>query len=103
MGLSIEQRGTVFLVAVVCLLVGGICAPFSGHDLQRAMQIAIASCAVLYGLTVTPLPRLVDRPTAFGLALIAVCSTETRPTWACSSEVDIRSTALTAARPLRSC
>ena len=70
MGLSIEQRGTVFLVAVVCLLVGGICAPFSGHDLQRAMQIAIVSCAVLYGLTVTPLPRLVDRPTAFGLALI---------------------------------
>ncbi|MFN8199117.1 MAG: hypothetical protein U0R72_12415 [Nakamurella multipartita] len=39
--------------------------------------------------------------TSTSVALIAVCSTETRPTWACSSEVDIRSTALTAARPPR--
>lgn len=70
MVLSMEQRGTVFLVAVVCLLIGGVCAPFSGHDLQRAMQIAIAACAVLYGLAVTPVERLVDRPTALGLGLI---------------------------------
>ncbi|AKS06437.1 O-antigen ligase family protein [Pseudomonas trivialis] len=70
MSLSIQQRGSIFLVAVVCLLVVGICAPFSGHDLQRAMQIAIGLCAVLYGLSVAPVERLVDRPTALGLALI---------------------------------
>ena len=70
MSLSIQQRGSIFLVAVVCLLVVGICAPFSGHDLQRAMQIAIGLCAVLYGLSVARVERLVDRPTALGLALI---------------------------------
>lgn len=70
MALSLQQRGSVFLVAVVCLLVVGICAPFSGHDLQRAMQISIGLCAVLYGLSVTRAARLVDRPTALGLALI---------------------------------
>lgn len=70
MVLSLEQRGSIFLVAVVCLLVVGICAPFSGHDLQRVMQIAIGACAVLYGLSVTRVERLVDRPTALGLMLI---------------------------------
>ena len=70
MVLSLEQRGSIFLVAVVCLLVVGICAPFSGHDLQRMMQIAIGACAVLYGLSVTRVERLVDRPTALGLMLI---------------------------------
>lgn len=72
MTLSVQQRGGVFLVAVVCLLVLGICAPFSGHDLQRAMQIAIGACAVLYGLSVARVERLVDRPTAQGLTLIVV-------------------------------
>jgi O-antigen ligase len=70
MSLSIQQRGNVFLVAVVCLLAVGVCAPFGGHDLQRAMQIAIAFCAVLYGLSVTPAGRVLDRPTALGLGLI---------------------------------
>lgn len=70
MYLSVQQRGSIFLVTVLCLLVVGICAPFSGHDLQRAMQIAIGACAVLYGLSVAPVERLVDRPTALGLALI---------------------------------
>ena len=46
MGLFVEQRGSVFLVAVMCLLFVGICAPFSGHDLQRVMQIGIGACAV---------------------------------------------------------
>ncbi|UII72329.1 O-antigen ligase family protein [Pseudomonas sp. HN11] len=70
MALSIEPRGSVFLVAVVCLLVVGVCAPFSGHDLQRAVQIAVGACAVLYGLSAAPVEQLVDRPTALGLALI---------------------------------
>ena len=70
MSLSVQQRGSLFLVVTVCLLVVGVCAPFSGHDLQRAMQIAIGLCAVLYGLSVTPSECLVDRPTAVGLALI---------------------------------
>ncbi|WP_455824575.1 O-antigen ligase family protein [Pseudomonas graminis] len=70
MSLSVQQRGSVFLLAVVCLLVVGVCAPFSGHDLQRAMQIAIAFCAVLYGLCATPAGRVVDRTTACGLMLI---------------------------------
>ncbi|KGE67048.1 MULTISPECIES: O-antigen ligase [Pseudomonas] len=72
MALSVEQRGGFFLVAVVCLLVVGICAPFSGHDLQRTLQIAIGACAALYGLSITRVQRLVDRPTALGLALIMV-------------------------------
>lgn len=70
MSLSLQQRGNVFLVAAVCLLVLGICAPFSGHDLQRGVQIALGLCAVLYGLSVFPIERLVDRPTAIGLVLI---------------------------------
>ena len=70
MSLSVQQRGSLFLVVTVCLLAVGVCAPFSGHDLQRVMQIAIGLCAVLYGLSVTPSERLVDRPTALGLALI---------------------------------
>ena len=70
MVLSLEQRGSIFLVAVVCLLVVGICAPFSGHDLQRVMQIAIGACAVLFGLSVARVELLVDRPTALGLMLI---------------------------------
>lgn len=70
MVLSVPQRGNIFLVVVVCLLTVGICAPFSGHDLQRVMQIAIGLCAVLYGLSVAPAVSLVDRPTALGLALI---------------------------------
>jgi O-antigen ligase len=70
MALSVQQRGGIFLVVVVCLLTIGICAPFSGHDLQRAMQIAIGCCAVLYGVSVTPREPLVDRHTGWGLALI---------------------------------
>ena len=72
MVLSVQQRGSVFLVVTACLLIVGVCAPFGGHDLQRAMQIAIGFCAVLYGLAVTPAQRLVDRPTAIGVALIVV-------------------------------
>ena len=70
MALSVQQRGSLFLVVAVCLLVVGICAPFSGHDVQRAMQIAVGLCAVVYGLSVGHIERLVDRPTALGLALI---------------------------------
>lgn len=69
MALSIQQRGNIFLVVTACLLVPGICAPFSGHDVQRLMQIALGVCAVLYGLSVS-VERLVDRPTALGLGLI---------------------------------
>lgn len=72
MALSVQQRGGVFLVAVVCLLTIGICAPFSGHDLQRVVQIAIGVCAVLYGLSVPRLEPLVDRFTGWGLALVLV-------------------------------
>ncbi|WPN24590.1 O-antigen ligase family protein [Pseudomonas marginalis] len=72
MSLSVQQRGSIFLVTVVCLQVVGICAPFSGHDLQRAMQIAVGLCAVLYGLSVVRVERLTDRPTALGLTLIIV-------------------------------
>ncbi|MGF6096674.1 O-antigen ligase family protein [Pseudomonas sp. 18175] len=70
MSLSVQQRGSIFLVVTVCLLVVGICAPFSGHDLQRAMQIAIGVCAVLYRVSVPSAERLVDRPTVLGLMLI---------------------------------
>jgi hypothetical protein len=70
MVLSVQQRGSIFLVVTVCLLVVGICAPFSGHDLQRVMQIAIGFCAVLYGSSITPTEPWVDRQTAWGLALI---------------------------------
>ncbi|EFQ65240.1 O-antigen polymerase [Pseudomonas fluorescens WH6] len=71
MAITVQQRGSLFLVVAVCLLTVGICAPFSGHDLQRVIQIALGFCAVLYGLSVVPVERLVDRPTALGLALIA--------------------------------
>ncbi|MBY8944480.1 O-antigen ligase family protein [Pseudomonas sp. SH10-3B] len=70
MALSVQQRGNVFLVAVVCLLTVGICTPFGGHDLQRGMQIAIGFCAVLYGLSVTSTEPWVDRPTAWGVTLV---------------------------------
>ncbi|CAI8815521.1 MULTISPECIES: O-antigen ligase family protein [Pseudomonas] len=72
MVLSVQQRGGVFLVAAVCLLSVGICAPFGGHDLQRVMQIAIGFCAVLYGLSVTSTEPWVDRPTAWGVVLVVV-------------------------------
>ncbi len=70
MSLSLQQRGNIFLVSAACLLTLGICAPFSGHDWQRAMQVAMGLCAGVYGLTVVPVEPLVDRPTALGLALI---------------------------------
>jgi len=70
MAISLEQRGSIFLVAVVCLLIIGICAPFGGHDLQRVMQVTIGVCAVLYGLSFSRAEQLVDRPTALGLALV---------------------------------
>ena len=70
MSLSVSQRGSVFLVVTVCLLVVGVCAPFSGHDVQRVMQIAIGVCAVLYGASVASREPWVDRPTTVGLALI---------------------------------
>jgi O-antigen ligase len=66
---SIRQRGNVFLVLAVCLLVLGICVPFGGHDLQRTIQIALALLALLYGLSVNHGPWL-DRPAAIGLALV---------------------------------
>lgn len=72
MALSVQQRGSIFLVIVLCLLAVGICAPFSGHDLQRVVQIAIGVCAVLYGLWLGPQERWVDRPTGLGLGLIIV-------------------------------
>ncbi|MGY2376878.1 O-antigen ligase family protein [Pseudomonas sp. SDO524_S393] len=70
MSLSLQQRGNIFLVVVVCLLTLGICLPVSGHDLQRVMQIAIGLCAVLYGLSVACGEWLVDRSTAVGVALV---------------------------------
>ena len=69
MAFSIQQRGNVFLVLAVCLLVLGICAPFSGHDLQRTIQIVLALGALLYGLS-APSVQWVDRPTALGLVLV---------------------------------
>ncbi|MFL1415166.1 O-antigen ligase family protein [Pseudomonas fildesensis] len=70
MSVSLQQRGNIFLVAAACLLVIGVCAPFSGHDVQRVVQIALGVCAVLYGLSVSPIERWVDRPTASGLCLV---------------------------------
>lgn len=72
MVLSVQQRGGVFLVVAVCLLTVAVCAPFSGHDLQRTVQIAFGFCAVLYGLSVAPVEPLVNRLAAVGLALIIV-------------------------------
>jgi putative inorganic carbon (HCO3(-)) transporter len=70
MTLSVQRRGSIFLVLAVCLLVVGICTPFGGHDLQRVMQIAIGFCAVLYGISVKPTEPWVDRQTALGLSII---------------------------------
>lgn len=86
MAFSIQQRGNVFLVLAVCLLVLGICAPFSGHDLQRTLQIALALGALLYGLA-APNTAWVDRPTAFGLGLVIALGLLSsalahRPLWA---------------------
>ena len=69
MAFSIQQRGNVFLVLAVCLLVLGVCVPFGGHDLQRTLQIALALGALLYGLA-APNTAWVDRPTALGLLLV---------------------------------
>ena len=86
MAFSIQQRGNVFLVLAVCLLVLGVCAPFSGHDLQRALQIALALGALLYGLA-APNTAWVDRPTALGLGLVIALGLLSsalahRPLWA---------------------
>lgn len=86
MAFSIQQRGNVFLVLAVCLLVLGVCAPFSGHDLQRTLQIALALGALLYGLA-APNTAWVDRPTAFGLGLVIALGLLSsalahRPLWA---------------------
>jgi putative inorganic carbon (HCO3(-)) transporter len=73
MALTVQQRGNLFLVVVAGLLTLGICAPFSGHDWQRVVQIAVGLCAVVYGLSLWPVMRfgrLVDRPSALGLTLI---------------------------------
>ena len=69
MTLSVQQRGSVFLVLALSLLLLGITLSFSGHDWQRVVQVGVGVCAVVYGL-VTPAGRLVDRPTAIGLALV---------------------------------
>lgn len=63
-------RGYMFLAVAGFLLTLGICAPFSYHDWQRVFQIAVAVCAVAYGLSVPRAARCVDNPTAIGLALI---------------------------------
>jgi O-antigen ligase len=86
MAFSIQQRGNVFLVLAVCLLVLGICAPFGGHDLQRVLQIALALGALLYGLSVPSGPWL-DRPTVLGLLLVlalgvASAALAHQPLWA---------------------
>lgn len=69
MTLSVQQRGSVFLVLALSLLLLGITLSFSGHDWQRVVQVGVGVCAVVYGL-VTPAGRLVDSPTAIGLALV---------------------------------
>ena len=70
MSLSVPQRGSIFLYLAACLLALGICLPFSGHDWQRMVQIALGVCAVVYGLLIARAERCVDRPTALGLLLI---------------------------------
>ncbi|KAA0949531.1 MULTISPECIES: O-antigen ligase family protein [unclassified Pseudomonas] len=73
MTLSVQQRGSVFLVVALCLLALGIYPSFSTHDLQRTIQIVVGFCALIYGLSVSSLAcrqRLVDRPAAIGLAVI---------------------------------
>jgi len=70
MTLSVQQRGNTFLLVVMCLLTLAICAPFSSHDWQRAVQISVALCAVVYGLCLPQTERCVDRPTGLGVWLI---------------------------------
>ncbi|QLG95318.1 O-antigen ligase family protein [Pseudomonas yamanorum] len=90
MALSVQQRGRIFLVVAVCLLALGICAPFSNHDWQRTVQIAVGVCAVIYGLSVSSgvcTTPLVDRPTTIGLAVIILwgllsSSLAHQPVWA---------------------
>lgn len=67
---SVQQRGNIFLVVVMCLLMLAICAPFSSHDWQRAVQISVGLCAVVYGLCLPRAERCVDRSTALGVSLI---------------------------------
>ena len=61
-----------FLLVVMCLLTLAICAPFSSHDWQRAVQISVALCAVVYGLCLPQAERCVDRPTVLGVWLIGL-------------------------------
>lgn len=70
MTLSVQQRGSTFLIVAMCLLTLAICAPFSSHDWQRVVQISVAVCAVVYGLCLPQAGQCVDRPTALGVALI---------------------------------
>lgn len=56
----------------MCLLTLAICAPFSSHDWQRAVQISVALCAVVYGLCLPQAERCVDRPTVLGVWLIGL-------------------------------
>ena len=69
MTLSVQQRGSVFLVLALSLLLLGITLSFSGHDWQRVMQVGVGVGGLLYGLA-TPVGRLLDKPTAIGLALV---------------------------------
>ncbi|MCS3416797.1 O-antigen ligase [Pseudomonas sp. BIGb0450] len=87
MTLSVQQRGSTFLVVVMCLLTLAICAPFSSHDWQRVVQISVAVCAVVYGLCLPRADRCVDRPTAVGVLLIGVIGLASavlahQPVWA---------------------
>lgn len=68
--LSVQLRGSIFLVFAAGLLALGICFPFSSHDWQRVLQIALISGALVYGLSTGSARACVDRPTAFGLLLI---------------------------------
>lgn len=70
MALTQQQRGSLFFAVAACLLVLGICAPFSGHDWQRGVQIALGLCAMLYGVSASRDRPLLDRPSALGLMLI---------------------------------
>ncbi len=72
MTLSVQQRGSVFLVVALTLLVLGITPSFSLHDWQRVVQVGVGVCALIYGLSVPSRvsARQVDRTTAIGLALV---------------------------------
>ncbi|KAF1020498.1 MAG: hypothetical protein GAK37_03571 [Pseudomonas sp.] len=69
---SVVQRGNCFLIVVASLLALGICVPFSSHDWQRVVQIAIAVSAVVYSLLAGRAERGIDRPTALGVLLVGV-------------------------------